>query len=313
MPDIKVIFGCAAPWSVLSTDKAAEFLPVLEKHGVRDLDTAHIYWRSEEMLGVLKAPARFTMHTKAPGLTPGGLSRASIEKAMAQSLRELGVDSVETYFLHSPDPQTPISETMDAIQDLYTAGKFKKFGVSNFTATQLQELFDYAEPRNLVLPSVFEGNYSAITRHLERDIFPLIRKHGMSFYAYSPLAGGFLAKKPDAIRRAEGRWNPETRVGAMYQKMYNRPQLLEALDDWASIADEAGLTQAALAYRWIAGHSHLDAGRGDAVIVGASRPEQLDDTLTVLRAGPLDPKIVQKIRAVWEKVQDFAPVDNIQM
>jgi aryl-alcohol dehydrogenase-like predicted oxidoreductase len=185
--------------------------------------------------------------------------------------------------------------------------------VSNFTATQLQELFDYAEPRNLVLPSVFEGNYSAITRHLERDIFPLIRKHGMSFYAYSPLAGGFLAKKQDAILRAEGRWNPETRVGAMYQKMYNRPQLLEALGDWAGIADEAGLTKAALAYRWIAYHSHLDAGRGDAIIVGASRPDQLHDTLTILRAGPLDPQIVQNIGAVWEKVKDFAPVDNIQM
>lgn len=185
--------------------------------------------------------------------------------------------------------------------------------MSNFTATQLQELFDYAEPRNQVLPSVFEGNYSAITRHLEADIFPLIRKHGMSFFAYSPLAGGFLAKKQDTVQKAEGRWNPETRVGAMYQKMYNRPQLLEGLGDWAGIADEAGLPKAALAFRWIAYHSQLDAERGDAIIVGASRPDQLDDTLNILRAGPLPSEIVQKIGAMWEKVKDFAPVDNIHM
>jgi len=240
---------------------------------------------------------------------------------------------VETYFLHAPDPTTPIAETMDAIQELYEAGRFNRvkplfkppesalltrmfvlqFGVSNFTVSQLQELLDYASPKGYVLPSVYEGNYSAITRHLEKEIFPFVRKHKMSFFAYSPLAGGFLVKTAQTIQEAkEVRWSPETRVGAMYQKMYNRPKLLAALSDWSDISEKSGITKAGLAYRWMVHHSKLSSEFGDAIIVGASRPAQLDDTLSLLRMDPLDGEIVDRINTVWETVKDQAPIDNVQ-
>lgn len=162
-----------------------------------------------------------------------------------------------------------------------------------------------------VVPSVYEGNYSPITRHLETDILPLLRKLGISFYAYSPLAGGFLVKSAKTILEAkEARWNPNTRVGLMYQKMYNRPKLLAALSDWESVAKEAGLSKAALAYKWVAYHSALSPQFEDAIIVGASRPAQLDETLHNLRSGPLAPDIVVKIEDLWLSVKDQAPVDN---
>lgn len=135
----------------------------------------------------------------------------------------------------------------------------------------------------------------------------------MSFFAYSPLAGGFLVKTDEAINSKEGRWNPETRVGTMYQKMYNRPKLMAALKDWNDIAQDAGLSKAAIAYRWVAYHSQLSARQGDAIIVGASRPSQLDDTLTICQDGPLPPKTVESINALWEQVKDSAPIDNIRM
>ena len=135
----------------------------------------------------------------------------------------------------------------------------------------------------------------------------------MSFFAYSPLAGGFLVKTDEAINSKEGRWNPETRVGTMYQKMYNRPKLMAALSDWNDIAQDAGLSKAAIAYRWVAYHSQLSATQGDAIIVGASRPSQLDDTLTICQDGPLTPKTVKSINALWEQVKDSAPIDNIRM
>lgn len=136
----------------------------------------------------------------------------------------------------------------------------------------------------------------------------------MSFYAYSSLAGGFLVKSAQTILEAkELRWNSDTRVGAMYQKMYNRPQLLEALGDWARIAEESNVSKAALAYRWVVYHSQLSPDLADAVIIGASRPGQLEDTLSIVRSGPLEASTVEKIEAVWEKVKDYAPVDNIHM
>ena len=82
--------------------------------------------------------------------------------------------------------------------------------------------------------------------------------------------------------------------------MYNGPQLLGALEDWTSIAEEVELKKAALAYRWVTYHSQLGAELDDAIIVGASWPDQLDDTLTILRAGPLIAKIVDKIFNIWE-------------
>jgi aryl-alcohol dehydrogenase-like predicted oxidoreductase len=186
-----------------------------------------------------------------------------------------------------------------------------QFGLSNFPAKGIQEIHDYASSKGYVLPTVYEGNYSPITRHLETDILPLLRKLGISFYAYSPLAGGFLVKSAKTILEAkEARWNTDTRVGAMYQRMYNRPKLLAALSDWDSIAQEAGVSKAALAYKWVAYHSALSSKYEDAIIVGASRPAQLDDTLQILRSGPLAADIVTKIEKIWDSVKDQAPVDN---
>lgn len=134
----------------------------------------------------------------------------------------------------------------------------------------------------------------------------------MSFFAYSPLAGGFLTKSAAVIKEGkEPRWNKETRVGAMYQRMFNRPKLMHALTDWERIAEQAGITKAELAFRWVAHHSSLSSKFGDAIIVGASRPSQLDDTLRYLSNEPLSPVIVGEIQALWETVKSQAPIDAI--
>lgn len=173
-------------------------------------------------------------------------------------------------------------------------------------------MYDYAESKGYVLPSVYEGNYSPITRHLEKDILPLVRKLKMSFYAYSPLAGGFLVKDAATIVAAkEARWNKETRVGAMYQRMYNRPKLLAALSAWDSIAKDVGISRAALAYRWVAYNSALSSEFGDGIIVGSSRPDQLDDTLKIIRSGALDASTAKRVERLWLEVKDQAPIDNV--
>jgi aryl-alcohol dehydrogenase-like predicted oxidoreductase len=237
---------------------------------------------------------------------------------------------VDIYYLHAPDPTVPIKETLSAIQELYEAGKFKRvgvsiqlpctatnthspqFGLSNFTAPAVQEVYDIQSAAGGVLPTVFQGNYNAVSRHIETSLFPLLHKLKISFYAYSPIAGGFLVKNPSQLRVGddEGRFGPKSRTGAMYTTMYGKESLYQALDEWAEIAKDAGISKAALAYRWIAYHSALKKENGDAIILGASKVGQLEESLEAIERGPLDEKTVERVDAIWQKVEHDAPLDN---
>ncbi|MCJ1394325.1 hypothetical protein MMC18_007203 [Xylographa bjoerkii] len=313
MPEtIRILFG-THPISEWSKETQEEFLAVLQEHHVKDIDTACNYPGSEKALGDLGAPKNFIIHTKAPGFSPGCLSKDKVLAASKKSLEELGTNSVETYFLHSPDSETPIEETTEAMQELYAAGKYKYFGLSNFPAAEVQKIYDYCKSKDYVLPTVYQGNYNPVARHTEADLFPLLRKLGIRFYAYSPLAGGFLVRSPEAIEKAdEGRFDKTTRVGEMYHKLYNRPALIKALTEWEAISKEAGVSKAALAYRWVTFNSILKPEYEDGIILGGSRPAQLEETLKALQEGPLKPEIAEKIDLVWEAVKHEAPIDNFK-
>lgn len=139
---------------------------------------------------------------------------------------------------------------------------------------------------------------------------PLLRKLHISFYAYSPIAGGFLAKTSAQLRtnESEGRFGEKSLLGDMYNVLYGKPALYEGLDDWGAIARDAGVGKAALAYRWVVYHSAL--GEGDGVVVGARHVAQLEETLKAIGEGPLEAGIAKRASAVWEKVKGDAPRDN---
>ncbi|KAI9830358.1 MAG: hypothetical protein M1819_005739 [Sarea resinae] len=314
---IRAIFGTYTI-NEYPEDVRQGMLDVLERYDAKDLDTAYTYPDSEKIIGETGAPKKgFMIHTKAPAWKPHCLSRTSLEEGMRKSLEQLGVDSVETYFLHAPDATTPLEETLAAVNELHASGKFKHFGLSNFPAADVQKIHDICTAHSYVLPTRYEGNYNPLSRHIERTLFPLLRRLGIAFYAYSPLAGGFLARSSAAqitsASAATGRASRATPIGAFYHGLYARPSLLAALADWDALATEARLSRAALAYRWVAYSSALRAEAGDAVIVGASRVAQLEETLRVLGAdggGPLDPRTVERIDRIWEAVKAEAPLDN---
>jgi len=225
----------------------------------------------------------------------------------------LKVDSVETYYLHAPDSATPIEETLSAINDLHKQGKFKNFGLSNFSPEQVQQIYDIASKNNYVLPTVYQGNYNPVARHIETDLFPVLRKLNIRFYVYSPVAGGFLSKTVDQIKQGgQGRWDPNSFMGQLYHGLYNRPKVLEGLEEWGRIANESGISRTELAYRFVAFHSAVKAENGDAIIVGASRLEQLEQTVEGLRRGPLPKEVVERIEGVWELVKNDAPINNFE-
>ena len=133
----------------------------------------------------------------------------------------------------------------------------------------MRKVYDYAKSKGYVLPTVFQGNYNPVARHYDMTLFPLLRELNMAFYAYSPLAGGFLVKDAQILSTGagQGRWDPNSRVGKVYNDRYSKPSLLEALSEWEAIANEACVSKAALAYRWVMYNSKLSAEHGDGIIV----------------------------------------------
>ena len=170
-----------------------------------------------------------------------------------------------------------------------------------------------AKENNFVVPSVFQGHYSAVGRKVETDLFPTIRKHGMTFYAYSPQAGGFLAKTRKQLLGNElkgERWDPRGEHGRVFHALYSHPTLLEALDVWDRICTDSGIPRAELAYRWVAHHSLLDNSYRDGLVFSGSSEEQVRQTIAGLNRGPLPDEIAQRINNVWELVKEEAPLDH---
>lgn len=180
-----------------------------------ELDTAFMYGsgETEQHLGALQVgTAGFTIATKVnpfkfqPQPVEVGLRPEQIREQFAYSLKSLNVESVDMLYLHAPDPTVPIDKTLQAVHELHQAGKFKRFGLSNYSSWQVAEIYYICKANGWVLPQVYQGMYNAVTRQVEGELFPCLRRFNMAFYAYNPLAGGILTGRYNTIdeQPAEG-------------------------------------------------------------------------------------------------------------
>ncbi|KAL1593868.1 hypothetical protein SLS60_010601 [Paraconiothyrium brasiliense] len=312
MSGIKSVFGGAAfPQGPYADPKVqAEALEVLQKTGVKVIDTARLYPGSEEAIGKLDGRKNFIIDTKLKGgFEKGSITKDRVIQDVEDSLKTLSVDQVDILYIHAPDDSVDVNETLEGINEAYKKGWFKRFGLSNFTPEQVQEAYDIASKKGYVKPTVYQGNYSPVARHLETILFPTLRKLNIAFYAYSPLAGGFLTKTPADLDAGAGRFNQRA-IGGMYSRLYDKPSLRAALSEWSAIAEAEGVSKAELAYRWVGYNSALKADLGDAVIFGASKISQIEQTAGWLTKGGVSPKASEGINKIWESVKDDAPVDN---
>lgn len=300
-------------------DSLQPALDVLKQYGVVEIDSAELYGTNEADLGAVKAADQgFVLSTKNPGgWFPGSLVPAENLKAKTDtSLARLGVQQVDILYIHGPDASLTPADYAHTFDELYKAGKFRRFGLSNYTPEQVRELHAYCKEQGLVLPTVYQGNYNAVSRAIDTTLFPLLRELGISFYAYSPIAGGFLTKSRKALEEGTegGRFAVgENPLNTMYRGFYLKPALLAGLGKWEELAKIEGVPQAELAYRWIYYHSALKpTEHGDFVIVGASKVAQISQTMEGLKRGPLKPEVVKGIDEVWDLVKDEAIVDNYE-
>lgn len=318
MADLNLAIGTMC---FLGTDALLPALEAIKSVGIVEIDTAQMYGTNEADLGATKAASMgFAISTKNYGGWKKGeaLKRDAFLRTTEESLQKLGVDQVDIFYIHGPDRSMELDEWVPTLQEIYEQGKFKRLGVSNFSAQEVRDLWVYSKARGYVLPTVYQGNYNAISRHIETTLFPTLRELGIVFYAYSPVAGGFLTKSAKALREGTdgGRFTAdpekETSLVKLYRDLYFKPSMLDALDKWSELAQKQGVTNAELAFRWVYYHSLINPELGDYLILGASRVGHIVPTVDGLKKGPLKPEVAKGIDDIWGFIEADAIVNNFE-
>ncbi|OQO12643.1 hypothetical protein B0A48_02105 [Cryoendolithus antarcticus] len=287
-----------------SLSGSAQLVPLLQKlqkHDISELDTARVYngGKSEEDLGAVPSDVKnsFAVATKVPGFSPGSLTYDKVIASCNASLAALQTPKVDLFYYHGPDRATPLVESLRAINDLYHQDKFHRFGISNYHVTEVEEIQSLCAKHDFVRPTVYQGGYNAIGRAAETELFPTLRKYGMVFYAFSPLAGGYFSRTAEQLRTPPA----GSRMDQMKQfsSMYVNDLSLELHDKLSVTCAKEGLTLKEATLRWLMHHSAL--GRDDGVILGASSLEQMEENLRACEGGPLGEELVELYEEVWKR------------
>ncbi|XP_068598581.1 aflatoxin B1 aldehyde reductase member 2-like [Brachionichthys hirsutus] len=280
------------------------------------IDTAFLYLggKTEMFIGGLNLPQTVRIGTKAHYRDGKSLRPESVRLQLETSLKRLQTDCVEMFYLHAPDRQTPIQDTLRACNDLHKEGKFKELGISNYTSWEVAEIVCICRHNNWIAPTVFQGMYNATTRQVETELLPCLRHYGIKFYAYNAIAGGLLTGKyryedKDGARPA-GRFFTDT-YSEVYQKRYWKQSHFQGVDLVLQALETAYGSQkptlSSAAFRWLYHHSQLKGDRGDGVIIGTSTLNQLQLNLPAAEEGPLDERVVTAFDEAWNLTAHECP------
>ena len=254
--------------------------------GINFFDTADAYGggRSETFIGNwIKARGsavreRVLLGSKVfnpvgPGPNDRGLSRRHILRQIDASLSRLRTDRLDMYLIHEPDPETPLEETLDALDTIVREGKVLYVGASNIEAWRLARALWISDARGLARFEWVQNSYSLLDRAAEQEMFPLCADREVGFTAFSPLAGGWLTGK----YRAEEPYPAGSRM-TLRPEPYRGFERRAIFDGLGSLSGEAlarGVTMSALALAWVLRHARVAAA-----IVWPRRPDQLDDAVS---------------------------------
>jgi aryl-alcohol dehydrogenase-like predicted oxidoreductase len=304
-----MMFGA---WGNTDHDDSIRIIHRALDAGVNFVDTADIYsaGESEEIVGKALKGRRddVVLATKfwgPMGEDPNrrGVSRRWIIAEVENSLRRLGTDWIDLYQMHRPDPETDIDETLGALTDLVKQGKVRYIGSSSFAAGEIVEAQWVARERRLERFRTEQPPYSLLVRGIELDVLPTAQRHGMGILTYSPLAGGWLS----------GRWTADSsptsparrRLAARFDmSLPENQRKLEAVEQLAQVADDAGVSLIELAIAFVVDHPAVTAA-----IIGPRTMEQLDSQLPAA-AITLDEAVLDRIDAIVRPGVNLNPADT---
>lgn len=294
-------------------DEAASFA-ILNKaadRGVFFIDTADVYpvppspetaGRTEEIVGRwLKGQRqKYVLATKCRmrvghGPNDEGLSRRHIMQAVDDSLRRLETDVIDLYQPHSPDPDTPLEETLRALDDLVRQGKVRYLGCSNYPAWQVALALGHSAKHDWARFESVQPRYNLLFRDIEAELLPLCRDQGLGVIAYNPLAGGFLTGRYRSLDAPP----PGTRfslggaTGTLYRERYWQQAQFDAVQKLEQFLKPRGRSLVQAAVAWVLAQPGITSA-----IVGASKPEQLDGSLAAAQL-KLEPDELAACNTAW--------------
>lgn len=307
----RVVLGTMTFGSQVDDPVAQQMVDVGIDRGINMFDTANAYnnGESERMLAraidgrrdeVLIATKVFNPMGDAP--QDRGLSRPAIRRAIDASLERLTTDWVDLYYLHQPDHDVPLEESLGAMNELVTAGKVRYVGLSNYAAWQHVEALWLSEVNDWQIAKVSQPLLNLVSRRIEEEYAACSARFGLSNIVYNPLAGGLLTGK----HRREATPEEGTRFSmAMYRDRYWNEAQFEAVERLQGIAAEEGVTLIELSFRWLLSHP-----LADHVLVGASSMEHLKSNLAACDGPGLDSRTLERCDEVWKALRGVAPAYN---
>ncbi len=270
------------------------------EQGVNFWDTANVYnqGESERIVGKALKNRRddIILATKvfgqmSEGLNDKGLSRRNILSSVDASLARLDTDYIDVYYLHAPDYETEIEETLETMTGLVKAGKIRYIGVSNYAAWQIADMLAVCDKRGYIAPIITQNVYNAITRGIETELVPFLQAHKLGMAVYNPIAGGLLAGKHRPGKPAE---NTRFAGNEMYYKRYWSDDNFAAVEKLTEIAAAHNMSVLQLAMRWCASRSGVTS-----IISGVSKLAQIEQNIATLEGDSLNQEILAACDAVW--------------
>ena len=299
-------FGSEEPW-MLDREEGREILERAIDLGVTFFDTANAYsnGESEEILGevlaeydrdefVVATKVRFASGKEHPNAT--GLSRKTIEQELEASLERLGMDTIDLYQIHRWDPETPIEETLRALDDAVRRGQVRYLGASSMWAHQFAEALHTSDRLGLERFVSMQNHYALTYREEEREMLPLCAREGIGVVPWGPLAQGFLAR-PHEAHRDSARADPENHHDP--DDAYRAGGGLEINERVEELAEEKGVTMAQIALAW-----QYQSDLVTAPIVGTTSVEHLEQAVEALEIS-LSESDVEYLEEPYEPVPVF--------
>jgi len=270
------------------------------ERGVNFWDTANVYnqGESERIVGKALGGHRdgVFVATKVHGQMgenpfDAGLSRRNIRAAAEASLKRLNTDYIDLLYMHAPDPETELDESLYAMNELVAAGKVHYIGVSNYAAWQIADILAICDKRGYVAPVITQNVYNLITRGVEAELVPCLLKHNVGMTVYNPIAGGLLAGKHKPGAPAE---NTRFALNKTYHARYWSDENFKAVEKLTGIAKDAGITILELALRWCVTRPSVTS-----IISGVSKLTQLEQNINAFEGPELPNESLAACDAVW--------------
>jgi len=310
----RLVLGTMTFGDTVDAATAERMVDVALDNGVTAIDTANGYagGASETILSGILPSRRDRVHLASKAGMPNPdagdnspLSPAGLRASVDGSLRRLGVERLDLFYLHQPDRATPVVETLATVSELVAEGKIGSLGVSNFAAWQIAELNAAADAVGTDRPVVAQQLYNLVARRIEEEYFEFADTTGLLTMVYNPLGGGLLTGRHRFEQKPTGGRFGDSRLAAMYTERYWDATLFEAITALQEIAAGAGIPMTELALRWLLGQERVGA-----LLLGGSKVEHLESNIATAALGALPAEVVAACDAVGAALRGPMPAYN---